>query len=172
MVVALLRCEPKNLVEFRNKLAVCTLTIGCMRPCEGARATTCCLIFNADFQKELLMDCSTLTTVNRKQDQEQKGHWMRFGKSNDPELNINHQLGLFLDMTGTRPRTNCQGVALQGRKCLTCRPLFPMRTQRHVDPTLLTGAAPSSYHRHGGHRPPWRRAKARNGRGVMLVSER
>jgi hypothetical protein len=63
--------------------------------------------------------------VKRKQDQERKGHWMRFGKSTDPELDINHQLGLFLDMTGTRPRTNCQGVALQGRKCLTCPPLFP-----------------------------------------------
>ena len=50
---------------------------------------------------------------------------MRFGKSTDPELDINHQLGLFLDMTGTRPSTNCQGVALQGRKCLTCPPLFP-----------------------------------------------
>ena len=127
MVAALLRYKPKNLVEFRNKMTLCTLTIGCMRPCEGARATTCCLIFNADFLKGLreFQDCSTLTTVKRKQDQERKGHWMRFGKSTDPELDINHQLGLFLDMTGTRPRTNCQGVALQGRKCLTCPPLFP-----------------------------------------------
>ncbi len=53
MVVALLRYKPKNLVEFRNKLTLCTLTIGCMRPCKGARATTCCLVFNADFLKGL-----------------------------------------------------------------------------------------------------------------------
>jgi hypothetical protein len=40
MVATLLRYKPKNLVEFRNKLLVCTLTVGCMRPAEGAAATS------------------------------------------------------------------------------------------------------------------------------------
>ncbi len=40
---------------------------------------------------------------NRKQDQERKGHWMRFGKSADPALDINYQLGLFMDLAGTNP---------------------------------------------------------------------
>jgi hypothetical protein len=50
---------------------------------------------------------------------------MRFGKSQDPELDINHQLGLFMDLAGTRPDTECQGAALRGRRCPVCKPLFP-----------------------------------------------
>ena len=54
MVVSLLRYSPRNLLEFRNKLVVCTLTVGCMRPGEGARAQSCNLRFNADFLTGLL----------------------------------------------------------------------------------------------------------------------
>ena len=52
-----------------------------MRPGEGARAQSCNLRFNADFPTGLLQfrDCSTLVTNKRKNDQERKGHWMRFG---------------------------------------------------------------------------------------------
>ncbi len=83
VAAALLRFQPRNLVEFRNKLACCTLCIGCMRPGDGARSTACNLKFDADYLKGLLdfKDCSTLVINNRKQDQESKGHWMRFGKS-------------------------------------------------------------------------------------------
>jgi hypothetical protein len=127
MVVSLLKYRPKTLLEFRNKIVTCTLTLGCMRPFEGAEATTCCLRFNSDFLKGLTAfeHCSTLTAVKRKQDQERKGHWMRFGKSRDPDLDINHQLGLFMDLAGTRPKPYCIGLGLQGKKCLTCPPLFP-----------------------------------------------
>ena len=127
MVATLLRYKPKNLVEFRNKLLVCTLTVGCMRPAEGAAATSCCLVFDSDFLKGLtrFKDCSTLLTKLRKQDQERKGHWMRFGKALDPELDINYQLGLFMDAAGTRPRPHCEGSALKGKRCLICPPLFP-----------------------------------------------
>ena len=127
MIVALLRYRPQNAVEFRDKLVACTLTIGCMRPCEGARATSCCLAFDSDFHKGLpkFKDCSTLATILRKQDQERKGHWMRFGKSTDPDLDLNYQLGLFMDMIGTRTRTHCAGESLRGKQCLTCAPLFP-----------------------------------------------
>jgi hypothetical protein len=64
MIVALLRYQPKNLVEFRNKNVTCTLTMGCMRPGEGASTTTCNLLFNSDYQKGLkqYLDCSTLVT--------------------------------------------------------------------------------------------------------------
>ncbi len=36
---------------------------------------------------------------------------MRFGKSRDPELDINYQLGLLMDTLGTRPSTFCLGNA-------------------------------------------------------------
>jgi hypothetical protein len=127
MIVTLLRYKPKNALEFRNKLVTCTATMGCMRPCEAARATSCCLAFDSDFKKGLLQfkDCSTLATILRKQDQERKGHWMRFGKSVDPDLDINYQLGLFMDTVHNRPRTHCAGESLRGKRCLTCLPLFP-----------------------------------------------
>ena len=127
MVVSLLRYSPRNLLEFRNKLVVCTLTIGCMRPGEGARAQSCNLRFNADFLTGLIQfrDCSTLVANKRKNDQERKGHWMRFGKSRDPALDINHQLGLFMDMAGNRPNTLCDAATARGRDCRHCLPLFP-----------------------------------------------
>jgi hypothetical protein len=53
MVVALLRSNPVDLVAFRNKNAVKTLTIGCMRPAEGAAALTCELVFDSDYNAGL-----------------------------------------------------------------------------------------------------------------------
>jgi hypothetical protein len=50
---------------------------------------------------------------------------MRIGKSVDPELDINHQLGLFTDMAGTCPKPYCIGLGLQGKKYRACSPLFP-----------------------------------------------
>ena len=127
MIVRLLRYKPKNLVEYRNKLVVCTLTMGCMRPAEGAQAQTCNVGFDSDFLKGLTQykGCSTLTTLYRKNDQERKGHWMRFGKSADPELDINYQLGLFMDIAGTRPSKACSAATRRGRRCTACFPLFP-----------------------------------------------
>jgi hypothetical protein len=134
MVVALLRYKPKNLVEFRNKLATCTVCIGCMRPGEGAQATSCNLQFDSDFLKGLLeyKDCSSLVVNKRKQDQERKGHWMSFGKSADPELDLNYQLGLFMDLAHTRPSSACAATQLRGKRCLTCPPLFPKLLKSHL----------------------------------------
>ena len=139
MVVALLRYKPKNAVEFRNKNLACTLTMGCMRPGEAARTTTCNLVYNSDFNKGLTQfrDCSTLVTNIRKNDQERKGHWMRFGKSSDPELDLNFQLGLFMDLNGTRPSPDCLAASLRGRRCDKCKPLFPKMIRGTGDSWVL-----------------------------------
>ncbi len=50
---------------------------------------------------------------------------MRFGKSVDPALDINHQLGLFMDMLGARPKPGCLKGARPGKRCTVCPPLFP-----------------------------------------------
>ena len=52
---------------------------------------------------------------------------MRFGKSRDPALDINHQLGLFMNMARNRPRTACDAgaAAARCRACRRCLPLFP-----------------------------------------------
>jgi hypothetical protein len=127
MVAQLLRLQPTNLVAFRNHLVTCTLTIGCMRPSEGAMAQTCDLAYNSDYNLGLPQyeGCSTLTTISRKQDQIRKGHQMRFGVSSDPQLDLPFQLGRFMDEAGTRPRTNCTKLARPGARCPVCPPLFP-----------------------------------------------
>jgi hypothetical protein len=57
---------------------------------KGARSEACNLKFESDFAKGLFdyCGCSSLVTNFRKNDQERKGHWMRFGKSADPDLNL------------------------------------------------------------------------------------
>ena len=50
---------------------------------------------------------------------------MRFGKAADPALDLNYQLGLFMDLAGTRPSTRCRKHALRGKRCPDCFPLIP-----------------------------------------------
>ena len=69
------------------------------------------------------MGCTTLHCLTRKQDQERKGHQMRFGVATDPQLDVNFQLGLFMDLAGTRPRKDCNRRS--GKRCTVCPPLFP-----------------------------------------------
>ena len=127
MVVRLLRLHPENLVQLRDKVVTLTLTMGCMRPGEAANQTACDLVYDSDYLKGLLeyKDCSTLFTNFRKQDQERKGHQMRFGKAADPSLDLNYQLGLFMDLAGTRPSKRCRRHTLRGKRCPDCFPLFP-----------------------------------------------
>ncbi len=67
---------------------------------------------------------STLYTGKRKQDQERKGHQLRFGKSADPELDVNHQMGLYMDELNIRPLTTCSKPTRPHARC-KCPPLFP-----------------------------------------------
>jgi hypothetical protein len=151
MAVALLRSHPADLVAFRNKNAVNTLTIGCMRPAEGAAALTCELVFNYDYNAGLRQykGCVTLRCLMRKNDQERKGHQMRFGVSADPELDLLFQLGLFMDAAGTRPRTNCN--CRPNKRCTVCPPLFPKLTHGPGN-TWVVAANPTPSRR---RRPPW-----------------
>ena len=48
---------------------------------------------------------------------------MRFGRAADPALDINHQLGLFMDLAGTRPRPGCTKSSRPGAQCPVCPPL-------------------------------------------------
>jgi hypothetical protein len=40
---------------------------------------------------------------------------MRFGKSADPELDLNYQLGLFMDLALTWPSSACAAKQLRGK---------------------------------------------------------
>ncbi len=59
MVAQLLSLSPTTLVAFRNHLVTCTLTIGCMRPSEGAMAQSCDLVYNSDYNFATSVSSST-----------------------------------------------------------------------------------------------------------------
>jgi hypothetical protein len=108
-----------------------------MRPAEGAAALTCKLVFDHDYNAGLRQykGCATLRCLMRKNDQERKGHQMRFWVSTDPELDLLFQLGLFMDAAGTRPRTNCNGRL--NKRCTVCPPLFPKLTRGPNHPWVV-----------------------------------
>ena len=108
-VVRLLRLQPATLTSFRNKLAAVTITIGCQRPSEAAAAQSCDWWFDDDWRLGTVpfSGGATLNCSIRKQDQERKGHHMRFDRSADPSLDLVYQMGLFMDLAGTRPRAGC-----------------------------------------------------------------
>ena len=109
MVAQLLRSNTTSAIDLRNKLACCTMTIGIMRPSNGSRAQTCDYANDANPGTATTQPGPgfTLRTLFRKNDQIRKGHEMRFGKSVQPDLDINFQLGLLMDLLGTRPRPGC-----------------------------------------------------------------
>ena len=143
MIVKLLCYRPRNLVEFRNKILVCTLTMSCMRPAEGAQAQACSIDFDADYRKGLsqYLGCSTFNTLYGKNDQECKGHWTRFGKSIDQQLDINHQLGLFMDHANTRPSKSCTARSRVGRRCTSCLPTTAALRMIDVDTSSFSGVS-------------------------------
>jgi hypothetical protein len=69
-IVCLLRYKPANLVESLNKNVVCTLTMGCMPPGEGAQAQSRFVGFDSGYRKGLSQckGCSTITTLHCKDD--------------------------------------------------------------------------------------------------------
>ncbi len=98
------------------------------------------MVFDSDHHKGLRQyKDSTLTTIKHKQNQERKGHWMRFGKSSDPALNLNHQLGLFMDLAGTHPHTDCLKdlEALRDKQLLS----VPQTMKKDVRPSPSTEPA-------------------------------
>lgn len=127
MVVRSLRYRPQTLTAFRNKLVLCSSTIGCMRPCEVSWTQSCDWGFDADANRGLVAfrGGATLNCSQRKQDQVRKGHHMRFGRAADSELDLVYQMGLFFDMAGIRPRPGCTKAARPHALCPVCPPAFP-----------------------------------------------
>ena len=70
---------------------------------------------------------------------------MRFGKSIDPDLDINFQLELLMDKLGTRPKPGCTKAARPGRRCPLCPQLFPkLRLNPSGQHVLVDDLAPTA----------------------------
>jgi hypothetical protein len=137
MVCDALRLRPTTPSQFRNKMILVVGTLGIMRPGEITAAQSCDYKHDDDFSKGLIpaRGSATLYTRKRKQDQERKGHHMRFGKSADPELDVNHQMALYMDQLNIRPLTTCTKAARPHVRC-NCPPLFPrLATDSHKGTT-------------------------------------
>jgi hypothetical protein len=128
MVVALLRSNPTDLFASSNKNATVTLTISCMRPAGGAAALSCDLDYNSEYNAGLHhhLGCTTLNRLERKTGPGTQGPPDALGVATDPQLDVNHQLGLFMDLAGTWPSTNCN--CCPGKRCTIYQPLFPKLT--------------------------------------------
>ena len=106
---------------------------------------------------------------------------MRFGKSIDPDLDINFQLELLMDKLGTRPKPGCTKATRPGRRCPVCPPLFPKlrldASGQHVladDPTptatLMSSMVVSALKTLGIHNPSFTGMSCRMG-GLTVVTE-
>ena len=135
-VVRLLRLNPTTLTSFRNKGDTITLTVGCQRPSEAAAATSCDWWFDDDWHRGLVsfQGGATLNCSICKQDQECKGHHMRFGRSEDPALDLVHQMGLRHSPT---PRLRETGQA-------PCHPPTVSQVPERARPRPYSAPKPSS----------------------------
>ena len=133
MVVALLQANPRTLVELRNGLATVVATMACLRPSEGAALQVCDLWFDFDARAggRFLTGTTALNIMKRKNDQQRKGHHPRLGRSEDPALDVVHQLKVYLDAAGLGLGYQCRKRQTPHARCSVCPPLFP-RARRVV----------------------------------------
>jgi len=127
MVVALLRSNPGTVVELRNGLAAVVATLACLRPSEGAALQVCDVWFDYDaraggrYQEGTL----ALNVMFRKNDQQRKGHHPRLGRSEDPTLDVVHQLRTYMQAAGLGQDPRCPKRRAPHARCKLCPPLFP-----------------------------------------------
>ena len=66
MVVQALRYRPPTLTAFRHEMALCAMTMGCMRPSQGEWLQSCDVGFDADANRGLVAFRGR-ATINRSQ---------------------------------------------------------------------------------------------------------
>jgi len=144
VVARLLRMRAMSLAGWRDRLAAVVATLCCLRPSEGARAQVC--DFFPDFDKASgfpgWKGTAALNVRLRKNDQERRGHWPRMGRSRDPDLDVVHQMKVWMRRSGLEVQKGCTKRAeLQG-VCKACAPLFPLSVHRSQS-AFITSRQPS-----------------------------
>ena len=137
--------DPSQLVPLRNALATVVATIACLRPSEGAMLQVCDLWFDYDARAGGRYAVGTLAIniLKRKNDQERRGHSPRLGRANHPDLDIVHQLKVYLRVAGLAVHQDCTKAQRPHARCRHCRPVFG-RAVKEGATWRLTGGAGSA----------------------------
>ena len=125
MVQRLLAWRPASLADNRDRLATCLATICCLRVSELRALRICHLLFDFHCAYGIPGYDGTLALhiVKRKNDSQRRGHYPAVGRSADPDLDLVHQLGVWLRVLGLARSPLCTSRA--GVQCRTCAPVFP-----------------------------------------------
>lgn len=139
-------CRPCSLFlhRWRDVLCGAVHTIGCMRPDEGARSQICDWWKDYDVAAgyDQFAGSAALNISRQKNDAVRRGHQKRFGRSNDPELDLVDQMCQFHLAIGLRPSPHCSKRSNPNRRCPDCPPLFPLSHSNKRD--FVLHKAPSS----------------------------
>ena len=130
--------------RWRDVLCGAVHTIGCMRPDEGACGQICDWWMDYDVAAGYseFAGSAALNIPRQKNDAVRRGHQKRFGRSEDPELDIVDQMNQFHLAIGLKPSSSCSKRSNPNRRCKDCPPLFPLSHSNKRD--FILHKAPSS----------------------------
>ena len=136
MVERLLAWRPATLADNRDRLATCLATICCLRVAELRGLRVCHLLFDFHLSYGIpgYEGTMALHIVKRKNDAQRRGHYPAVGRSANPELDLVHQLRVWLSVLGITRSPSCS--ARPGVQCPACAPVFPR---------LVSGAGAGHY---------------------------
>ena len=126
IVADLLRMRPHFLRDTRDRLMVALATICCLRVAELVALQVCDLWFDFHTGYGIPGFLGTLAVhiARRKNDCERKGHHPAVGRSRDPNLDLVHQLRLWLTRNHITISNRCQKRAAPAARCPHCHPVF------------------------------------------------
>jgi integrase len=143
MVRRLLAWRPTALADNRDRLATCLATICCLRVSELRALRVCHLLFDFHCAYGIPGYEGTLALhiVKRKNDAQRRGHYPAVGRASNPDLDLVHQLRVWLRVLDIARSPLCSSRA--GVQCHSCAPLFP-RLAPGTNPTYSAASLPMS----------------------------
>ena len=126
LVATMLRFRGLSVRDDRDRLMVALATICCLRVSELLALQVCDLWFDfhAGYGIPGFLGTLAVHIARRKNDCERKGHHPAVGRALEPDLDLVHQLNVWLRNHGLRVSTLCQKSAYPAFPCPHCPPLF------------------------------------------------
>jgi hypothetical protein len=126
IVASLLRWRPDSIRDNRDRLMVALATICCLRVAELVALQVCDLWFDfhAGYGIPGFLGTLAVHIARRKNDCERKGHHPAVGRSRDHDLDLVHQLRVWLLRNLLAISPLCQKRAAPAARCSHCWPVF------------------------------------------------